>query len=91
MEPGKYYLFACPWDWTYVGRFRGIKGGSVIIDHAIYFIRTGARFGQLCHTGLVAESDYSECGNGIGIGAADEIKFFPWHAKTLWKNPDKGD
>ncbi len=89
MEEGKYYLFAAPWDWTFIGRFRGIRGVNIIIDHAIYFIRTGARFGQLCHSGLVPESQYSECGNGILIDHVG-TKVFPWHAKTPWKNPSEG-
>lgn len=87
METGKYYLFACPWDWTFVGRFRCIQGGRVYIDHTIYFIRTGAKFGPLCHKGLVAESQYVECGDGIGIGNLDDIKTFPWRAATPWGSP----
>lgn len=94
MEVGKYYLFACPWDWTFVGRFAAIRGGEVIIDHAIYFIRTGRRFGELCFGGLKTsgdgKSEYSECGDGINIGEPSQIKKFPWHAATPWKNPSEG-
>jgi hypothetical protein len=94
VEQNKYYLFACPWDWTFVGRLAAIRGGKVIIDHAIYFIRTGRPFGELCHRGLVmtgdGKSQYSEVGDGIDIGNYLEVKAFPWHAKTPWKNPSEG-
>lgn len=90
LEVGKYYLFACPWDWTFVGRFRGIHGGRVVIDHAIYFTFTGAQFGELCRSGLVAASKVSCCGDGIGIGDPLDIKTFPWHGPTSWANPDAG-
>jgi hypothetical protein len=88
LEVGKYYLFACPWDWTFVGRFRGIQAGRVVIDHAIYFTFTGSTFGPLCRSGLTPESQYSACGDNIGIGDLADIKTWPWHAPVTWVNPD---
>lgn len=94
LEEGRYYLFACPWDWTFVGKFKAIRGPHIVIDHAIYFVRTGARFGELCRSGLVKSGDnkslYSECGDGISIGNFADTKIFPWHAKVTWSNPDEG-
>lgn len=91
MEPGKYYLCACSWDWTFVGKFSHIRGGKAYLDHCIYFIRTGARFGPLCHKGLVSNSEYCECGDGVDIGDYRDVKAFPWHAPTPWGNPTTGE
>jgi hypothetical protein len=89
MEPGKYYLFACSWDWTYIGKFvEHADYAHIRIDHALYFIRSAARFGVLCHSGLKRESEFEVIGDGILIPFA-ETKIFPWHAKTNWDNPSK--
>jgi hypothetical protein len=89
MESGKYYLFAASWDWTYVGRLRGIKGTKLVIDHFGYFTRTGTTFDKLCRTGFVKDTQFHPCGNGLLIDI-DGTKLFPWHAKTNWPNPDEG-
>ena len=94
MTEGKYYLFYCPWDWSYVGRFVAIRGPHVVIDHAIHFIRTGRPTGELIHLGLVKSGDgkslYTALGNGHRIGPFAETKIHPWHAATDWPNPDEG-
>jgi hypothetical protein len=83
VEEGKFYLFACPWDWTFVGRFRKqLSFQELVIDKAIYFTRTGATFDKLCSEGLNKQSLYHHVGDGIII-PAQAIKF-PWAAKTPW-------
>lgn len=90
MEVGKYYLFACPWDYTFVGRFSRIWCGEIIIDHCFYFTKTGMTFGDLCRAGIKkAKSEISVCGDGVIIGDPSQIKKFPWQAPTDWPNPDE--
>lgn len=84
MEPGKFYLFCCPFFWTYVGRFvREPNFMRIELADAIYFTRTGATFDILCSKGLQPDSiivgpfkTYFIPANPTGIT--------PWEAKTPW-------
>lgn len=88
MEKGQFYLFACPWDWTWVGQYvRHINGGQeIVIDNALYFTRTGATFDVLTRSGMILSGDkkslYHPCGDGIIIPAYGPK--IPWRAPTPW-------
>lgn len=83
MEEGKFYIFSCPFFWTFVGRFvRQITLQDFLIDDALYFTRTGATFDILCKKGMQGESIFHVVGNGIIIPAQGPK--FPWHAPTPW-------
>lgn len=87
LEEGQFYLFACPWDWTWVGRYvRHLNFQELVIDDAIYFTRTGATFDVLTTKGLVLSGDRKSqihpCGNGVIIPAQGPK--IPWRAATPW-------
>jgi len=83
MEVGKFYLFANPWFWTFVGRFvRHINFQEIEIADAIYFTRSGATFDVLCMTGLHSNSKVHKCPAGMIISSNGPK--FPWLAKTPW-------
>lgn len=86
MEPGKYYLFVCPFFMTYVGKYVRHHGFDIIIDNGIYFQRTGRKFGELCRQGLVLTGDsktlYDTLPNGSFIPAQGGK--FPYLAKPSW-------
>lgn len=79
---GKVFLFACPWDWTFVGRFVGFVGDRLILHEAGYFTRTGATFDRLCKEGFVDETVFhpSKIANGE-IRIPDGGPIFPWEAE----------
>ena len=88
MEPGKFYLFSCPFFWTFVGRFvRQASFQDIEVADAIYFTRTGATFDVLCSRGLVLTGDRKSLYHGpfttLLIPANPTVKF-PWLAKTPW-------
>lgn len=88
MEEGRYYLFACPWDWTFVGQFvRYVNRDEIAVRNAGYFTRTGATFDILCRDGLNANSKFCPCDGhpetGELIIPAHGPKF-PWNAPTPW-------
>jgi hypothetical protein len=88
MEPGTFWLFACPWDWTWVGRYvKHLSFQELIIDDALYFTRTGATFDLLCKDGLTGQSQIHPCGNGIIIPAQGPK--IPWRAATPWAKGKK--
>lgn len=78
---GKVFLFAVPWDWTFVGRLEGFIGDRLIIAEAGYFTRTGATFDRLCKEGFVAETQFhaiKTSGGRVRIPNAGVV--FPWEA-----------
>ena len=75
---GKVFLFAVPWDWSFVGRFLGFSGDRLLIGEAGYFTRTGATFDKLCAEGFVTETQFHLCGE-IKIPNLGPV--FPWKAK----------
>jgi hypothetical protein len=84
MEPGKFYLIACVWDWTYVGEYVGPDGlGGHKIRKGGYFTRTGATFDVLTTTGFVAETNFcSAHPYTFGIGPVN--LWMEWHAPKPW-------
>ena len=85
LEVGKFYLFACPWDWTFVGRYVGKPSWDEIeIADSIYFTRTGATFDVLCRDGLVMQgNDKSLIHGGPRFIPAAGPKW-EWRAATPW-------
>lgn len=55
---GKVFLFALPWDWTWIGRLEGFIGDRLIIAEAGYFTKTGSTFDLLCKSGFVAGTQF---------------------------------
>ncbi len=83
---GKVFLWAVPWDWSFVGRFAGYVGDRLILHEAGYFTRTGATFDRLCSEGFVAETQFhpSKAPSGeIRIPNAGVV--IPWTA--AWPQP----
>jgi hypothetical protein len=88
MEPGKFYLFSCPFYWTFVARFRKqLNFQELLVEDAIYFTRPGATFDVLCHKGLVRSGSNKSQYHGpfpeLIIPAHPTVKF-PWLAETPW-------
>ena len=87
MEEGKFYLFACPFFWTFVGRYvKHLNFQELVIEDAIYFTRTGATFDILCTKGLVLEGEgrsryHVLPGQPIISAQGPKIE---WRAKTPW-------
>ena len=86
LEPGRFYLFACPWDWTFVGRFvRWADGGNtIIIDRGGYFTRTGATFDILSSKGFTKETRFHARADGAEQGIPAGGAWWPWTAPTPW-------
>ena len=58
MQKGKFYLYACPFFWTWVGEYvMHLNFQEVVIADAMYFTRTGATFDILCDKGLILGGD----------------------------------
>lgn len=87
MEPGKFYLIASPWFWTYVGRFvRHLNFQELVLEDAIYFTFTGATFDILCTKGLVLSGDKKSKFHALPkqiIIPAQGVKI-EWLAPTPW-------
>lgn len=78
---GKVFLFAIPWDWTFIGRLEGFVGDRLVIVEAGYFTKTGATFDRLCKEGFTAETRFHaiKTSNGrVRIPNAGVV--FPWEA-----------
>lgn len=57
--PGKFYLFATPWDWTFVGEYvRHDDRENIIIRNGGYFTRTGATFDILSEQGFQEQTKF---------------------------------
>lgn len=83
MEPGKFYLIAAPWFWTFVGRYvRHLNFSEIILEDAIYFTRPGATFDVLARKGLVSNSQIHPLPGQIII-PSQGLKI-PWLAQTPW-------
>lgn len=95
MHEGRYYLFACPWFFTVVGRFvRYANFQEIEVRDAVYFTRTGATFDKLCTDGMVGGPQGSKYhplkdreDEGVLIPAAG-LKV-PWLAPTPWAKGEK--
>lgn len=84
LEVGKFYLFACPWDWTFVGRYvRRVDLDTIEVEDSIYFTRTGATFDRLCKTGLIQGESGSKTHGGPRFIPAAGPKW-EWTAATPW-------
>lgn len=95
---GKVFLFACPWDWTIVGRFEGFIGAGseqrLLVGEAGYFTKTGATFDKLCKDGFVNETEFHQIKTDRGrIRIPDAGLVFPWEGEWppyMWKIGKKG-
>jgi hypothetical protein len=83
MKEGDWYLFAVPWDWTFVGQYiRHVSFQEIEIANAIYFTRTGATFDILCHKGLQEQTKHHGPFRSMLIPAQGPK--FPWKAAAPW-------
>jgi hypothetical protein len=90
MHEGKWYLFAVPFFFTFVGRYvRHVDFQTIEIRDAVYFTRTGATFDILCTKGMAKGengSKYHKVAQAPDhfptIPAAGP--HFPWLAPTPW-------
>ena len=81
-DVGEVFLFACPWDWTFVGRLEGFVGGRLIITEAGYFTRTGATFDVLCKEGFNENTRFHPARTSDGRLRIPNVgPVFPWGAK----------
>ena len=85
MEVDKYYLFACPWDWTFVGQYvKHLSFHELVIRNGGYFTRTGATFEILCSKGFVSETTFHPTVDGIEQIIPAQGPKWRWMAKTPW-------
>ncbi|HTU18517.1 MAG TPA: hypothetical protein VMG10_10695 [Gemmataceae bacterium] len=78
---GKVFLFALPWDWTFVGRFEGFIGERIVIAEAGYFTRTGATFDRLCKEGFAPDTQFHAIKTAGGrCRVPNGGLIFPWEA-----------
>jgi hypothetical protein len=85
MQPGKFYLIACPWDWTFVGEFVRFEGRDyIIVKNAGYFTRTGATFDKLSRAGFNANTHFHATPDGPEQGIPAGGPWWPWRARTPW-------
>ena len=92
LEPGKYYLFACPWDWTFVGRYvRHANRDEIVIDNAGYFTRTGATFDVLSEKGFASDTKFHARKDGAEMIIPAQGPKWPWTAPVTWGKEARGD
>ena len=87
LEPGKFYLIACPWDWTFVFEYvQHVENRRKIeTKNCIYFTRTGATFDKLSTEGLVPlQGDSGSKFHGGPKFIPAEGPVWEWKAKTPW-------
>ncbi len=85
MEEGKFYLFSCPWDWTFVGRYvKHLSFCQIVIADAGYFTRTGATFDKLSSEGFTKETQFHPTVGGAEQIIAGPVQAWRWMAKTPW-------
>lgn len=88
MEPGKWYLFAVAFYFTFVGRFvRELNFKRLVIDHSGYFTRTGATFDVLTTKGLQPGTKF-HADNPVPIMIPNDGPVWPWLAATPWFKGD---
>jgi hypothetical protein len=91
MQEGQWYLFAVPWDWTFVGQFvRHVSRDEIAIRNGGYFTRTGATFDRLCRDGFTPETKFHDCSDLGEIIIPAQGPKFPWRAATPWLKGNKG-
>ena len=87
LQPGKFYLFACPWDWTFVGEFVRYAGRDhIIIRNGGYFTHTGATFDILSSEGFTPNTKFHARKDGAEQGIAVPNAWWPWTAPVTWGN-----
>ena len=85
LESGKFYLFACPWDWTFVARYvRHESFCRIVVKDAGYFTRTGATFDKLASEGFTRETQFHPTSGGPEQEITGPAVVWPWRAKTPW-------
>jgi hypothetical protein len=86
MEKGEFWLFSCPWDWTFVGQYvRHTSGGNeIIIRNGGYFTRPGATFEILCAKGFNENTTFHPTENGDEQIIPAQGPKWRWRAKTPW-------
>lgn len=84
LEPGKFYLFACPWDWTFVGEYVGHWGNMIVIRNGGYFRRTGATFDILSESGFTKGTIFCARKDGAAQQIPAGGPWWPWTAETPW-------
>jgi hypothetical protein len=86
LEPGKFYLKACPWDWTFVFRYVQHVNNRQEIETSdcIYFQRTGKTFGKLTTEGLVLSGDSKSLIDGGARFIPAQGPTWEWKAETPW-------
>ena len=85
LEAGKFYLFSCPWDWTFVGEYvRHESPSRIVVKNAGYFTRTGATFDILSTKGFQRETQFHPTPGGIEQEITGPAPVWPWRAPTPW-------
>ncbi len=90
MKEGEFWLFACPWDWTFVGEYvRHLNSQEIVIRNGGYFTRTGATFEKLCSGGFVRETSFHATANGDEQIIPAQGPKWRWRAATPWVKGEK--
>lgn len=85
LESGKVYLFACPWDWTFVAEYvRHESPSRIVVKNAGYFTRTGATFDKLAKEGFNTNTQFHPTHGGVEQEITGPAVVFPWQAETPW-------
>lgn len=95
MQEGRFYLFACPFFWTWIGRYvRHVNFQEVVIADATYTTHTGATFDVLTRTGFVPTSKHHPVRTTLVLADGSEIPGgavipaqgpkLAWEAPTPW-------
>jgi hypothetical protein len=86
LKEGNFYLFSCPWDWTFVGEYvRHCSGGQeIVIRNGGYFTRTGATFDRLCKVGFQSDTKFHPTADGEEQSIPAQGPKWPWRAPTSW-------
>ncbi len=94
-DVGQVFLLAMKWDWTYVGRFMGFRGGLLVLHQAGYFTRPAKTFELLCSEGFLLSGDgrtrfHASQDRDGEICVANEING-KWRWLADWPQPRGGD
>ena len=85
LQPGNFYLFACPWDWTFVGEYvRHENLDEIVIRNGGYFTRPGDKFGTLSVKGFTKETKFHPTEGGHEQLIPAQGPKWRWIAKTPW-------
>ena len=90
MEPGKYYLFAAPWDWTFLGQYvRHLSRDEIVIRNGGYFTKTGVTFDILTSKGFQSETKFHPTVGGVDQIIPAQGPKWQWMAATPWVKGEK--